>query len=129
MSERLAPNPPLRYMCMWDDDEAYQDVLDMLSSSSTVGLTAVEKELFGKLLSRQYGIPSRLIITYPRGIWVAHITGEVEGVNEHGRLQRRRGARMIGHPHCVDQEIFVVDAVFPEALYPDYLSILNEMRG
>jgi len=74
-------------------------------------------------------IPARLIITYPRGIWVAHITGEFHGEDETGREDRDRGARIIGHRHLSDTDVFVVIAVFPEDAYDSYIAALSTVRG
>jgi len=122
MTEKPAPNPRPQYMCLWPDEDKKNQIAGLVEDGS---LKPTERQRFAGLLNRSMGIPARLVVTYPRGIWVAHITGEFHGEGESGRANRDRGARIVGHRHLTDADVFVVIAAFPEDAYHSYIRCLH----
>ena len=125
MTERAAPNPPPWYSCLWDD-EVTADTLQTLSVNY---VTETERQRIEGLLSGLLSLPAECIVTYSIGFWIAHVTGDFTGVDESGRQSRRRGCRIVGKPHGVYRDTFVVAAVFPESQYSSYLAFLQSLRG
>jgi hypothetical protein len=123
MTERRVPNPPSIYRCLWED-EPRRAIVDILATQN-LNVTRDERDRFSRLLNGKAGLPADSIISYPGGVWVGHVTGDVYWSDD-GRPGRTIGARVICF--AVDRNTVVIVGAFFQHCYNEYLAQLRMFR-